>query len=86
MDTYIAELKTEIVEVKTLVKGTNAHLESISKWLGEHETRDREDFKEVHTRVSRVERKQNWLLGVGSTCLAFGSAVLAWLRLTPPPT
>lgn len=39
---------------------------SLHGWMDDHEKRDRADFKEVHKRINRVERKQNWMLGVGS--------------------
>lgn len=49
---------------------------SLHEWMGDHEKRDREDFKEVHHRINRVERKQNWMLGVGSmTVFTIGIAV-----------
>lgn len=47
-----------------------------------HENQNREDFKIVHSRVSRVEKKQSWMLGVGSAVMGiivFASGVLTKL-------
>lgn len=49
---------------------------TLHDWMESHEERDREDFKEVHKRINRVERKQNWMLGIGSmTVFTVGIAV-----------
>lgn len=42
---------------------------SLHDWAETHEQQDREDFKEVHSRINRVERKQNWMLGIGTTAV-----------------
>jgi len=42
------------------------HQERHAQSLVEHEARDREDFKDVYGKISHLEKKQNWLLGVGA--------------------
>ena len=47
--------------------------------LKSHEDQNREDFTTVHGRVSRVEKKQSWILGVGSAVVGiviFASGIL----------
>lgn len=44
--------------------------DDIAKALKTHETENREDFGDVYSRVSRVEKKQSWMLGVGTTIMA----------------
>ena len=46
------------------------------------EDRVRDDFKDVHGRVSRVERKQNWMLGVGSA-VVFVITTVAGVIMSP---
>ena len=53
--------------------------EDLTKGMKTQEDRNRADFKAVHGRVNRVEKKQSWMLGVGSTLMAvvvFASGVL----------
>ncbi len=48
--------------------------------MKDHEDRNREDFKIVHGRVSRVEKKQSWMLGIGSALMGvvvFASGLIA---------
>lgn len=48
--------------------------------LGKHVTQDREDFKEVHSRVNRLAAKQNWIIGIFSS-LGVGMSVIGlWLK------
>jgi len=52
-----------------------------------HEAKDREDFKEVHTRITTVEKKQNWTLGVGSAivfAITIAASYLGSIPAQPP--
>lgn len=55
-------------------------MEKHSEALVLHEERDRQDFKEVHSRISRVERKQNWMIGVGTTSVVVVGFVVSFAR------
>lgn len=52
------------VDERTIVI-LNHQKEHVENFIN-HEAEDRVDFKEVHTRITSVERKQNWMLGVGT--------------------
>lgn len=45
---------------------------SIVQWQTKHEKQDRQDFKEVHKRINRVNTKQNIILTVGAAIGAIG--------------
>jgi hypothetical protein len=45
-----------------------------------HEERDRQDFKDVNKRIGAVERKQNWMIGVGTTAVFCIGIVLGIVR------
>ena len=73
-----------LVRIDERVGTTHDRMERLESWMEDHEERDREDFKEDRARLSKVEKKQNWMLGVGSTMgsvilVAAGMAV-AWAR------
>ena len=48
----------------------------------EHLKENREDFKEVHSRINVIAGKQNWVLGIGTACGAIVGAVGIWLKDT----
>ncbi len=54
----------------------------LAKSLATHIENDRIDFKEIHSRINRVDTKQSWILGVGSFCLVALGVVGAWLKNT----
>lgn len=62
-----------LVRIDERVGTTHDRMERLESWMDNHEERDREDFKEDRVRLSKLERKQNWMLGVGST---LGSVIL----------
>ncbi len=73
MDTELAD---RLADLKSGLSSINAQCEAIHESQGAlnetfktHEARDREDFKEVHARIAAVEKKQNWILGVGTAGL-----------------
>lgn len=63
--------------------------QGILDFLRTHEERDRQDFKEIHDRISttktetserlgKVEKKQSWMMGIGAAiAFAFTSAIAA---------
>lgn len=81
MDTELAghlmDLKATTARTDERTEAILTHQEEQAKALEAHEERDRQDFKELHSRVSRVERKQNWMLGVASATVA---SVMAYFR------
>ena len=67
MDTDVAEIKETMARIDERTTAILLNQEKLSTSLEGHEDRDRVDFKEVHHRISRVERKQNWMLGIGTS-------------------
>lgn len=45
-----------------------------------HEDHDRQDFKEVHHRINSLERKQNWIVGLGTAVVFFVSVGAAIVK------
>lgn len=78
MDTELAEMKVMVARTDERTASMAKSISDIAVAMRSHEDRDREDFKAVHSRVNRVERKQNWMLGVGSAVVVlFTMAVTA---------
>lgn len=73
MDTELAERLSELklgmarIDERTIAIHDNQ--EKLSKTFTLHEMEDRQDFKEVHTRITGVDKKQNWMLGVGTAAV-----------------
>lgn len=80
MDTNLAEMKEMMARIDERTETILDHQEKQNAALTKHMDQDREDFKEVHSRISRVERKQNWMLGVGSACMFVIGAVITILK------
>lgn len=72
-------MDTQLADIKSLVERIDERTETIHDWMIKHEMQDREDFKEVHGRVNRVERKQNWTLGVLSMAGFAITTAIAWV-------
>jgi len=72
MDSDIAEIHETLARIDERTSTILNNQEKI-------EVRVREDFKEVHHRVTKVERKQNWMLGVGSTVVFAITTVVGFL-------
>jgi hypothetical protein len=82
MATELTELKEMVARVDERTQTILTNQENLAKTVADHETRDRQDFKEVHSRINRVERRQNWFLGVGTTVVfCVGVAVTAFKAL-----
>lgn len=63
----LAELKSGLSSIDAQCEAIRSSQDDLNETFKTHEERDREDFKEVHIRISAVEKKQNWILGVGTT-------------------
>lgn len=70
MDTELGEMKETMARIDERTVTILTHQKAQAAALNAHEDRDRKDFKEVHARVSRIERKQNWMLGVATATVA----------------
>lgn len=64
---WMADLKAGLTAINGKCEAIQASQEDLNEMFKAHEERDREDFKEVHTRITTVETRQNWMLGVGAT-------------------
>ncbi len=71
-----------LVRIDERTKNTDLVVMRLHTWMDNHEKRDREDFKEDRARISKVEKKQNWMLGIGSalssTFILVGGIIVAW--------
>ena len=76
MDTELSEVKTVVARIDERTMAILQHQEDHKEALTAHEDRDRDDFKEVHHRINRLERRQNWFLGVGSAIMVIGAALV----------
>ncbi len=70
MDTDLAqrlmELKEGVARIDERTVSIHDNQEQLSAALRRHEAQDRTDFKEVHRRITRTDRKQSWMLGVAT--------------------
>ncbi len=79
MDTELSEMKTVVARIDERTVAILQHQEDHKEALVTHEDRDRSDFKEVHHRINRLERRQNWFLGVCSALMVVGAAIMKFL-------
>jgi hypothetical protein len=82
MDTETAGIREAVARIDERTETILGGMEEFKKALREHEDRDRMDFKELHHRVTSVERKQNWMLGIGTAVAFAAGSVLVWVRTT----
>lgn len=79
MDTELAEHLSELtagmarIDERTIA--IHSGQEKLSATLARHEAEDRADFKDVHDRITKGDRKQNWMLGVVTAMAAVSIAV-----------
>ena len=73
-------MDTNLTHLTAMVERIDERTERIDDWIDKHEKQNRDDFKEVHSRVNRVERKQNWTLGVLSMAGFAITATIAWAK------
>lgn len=75
MDTELAgrlsELKAGMARIDERTIAIHANQEKLARGLKSHEDQDHIDFKEVHDRITKVDRKQNWMLGAATVVVAF---------------
>ncbi len=86
MDTELAKALSELTaglgRIDERTVAIHDAQQDLTDAMRAHEDRNREDFGVVHSRVSRVEKKQSWMLGVGSTVMGiviFASGMFAKL-------
>lgn len=70
MDAELADMKEVVGRIDERTTTILANQGEMKEALEDHEDRDREDFKSINDRVTSVERKQNWILGVGTAIVA----------------
>ena len=76
MDTELSEIKQSIARIDERTTAILENQERQDDDLEAHAERDRQDFKEVHHRITNVEKKQQWIVGLG-TAVIFGVTLLA---------
>ena len=80
MNTEMADMRAVVARIDERTETILGNMEDFKTALRDHEHRDRMDFKELHSRVTSVERKQNWMLGIGTAVAAGGGIFIVWLR------
>lgn len=74
------EMRDTVIRIDERTLAILDHQEKQTEALAAHEERDRQDFKSVHSRVSRLERKQNWILGIGTAAVLGATAAGAFFK------
>ncbi len=69
MDTELAEMKECVARIDERTITILDHQEKQSEALVKHEDNDRADFKEVHERITKIEKKHQWFLGLGTAMI-----------------
>jgi hypothetical protein len=64
------ELRATVARIDERTASILNNQEKLGKALKSHEDQDHVDFKEVHDRITKVDRKQNWMLGVATAVVA----------------
>jgi hypothetical protein len=84
MDTDLAdrlsELKSGLAAIDSRTQAIHDNQEKLNEAMIGHEERNRSDFKELHDRVTGVERKQNWMLGVGTTVVFVVTLIVGFFK------
>ena len=80
MDTELGEIKASIARIEERTQAILEGQDRNAKDLDAHEERDREDFKEVHGRINKLERRQNWFIGIGTGLIFFVSTTWAIIK------
>lgn len=78
------ELNQEARELLIRIDERTSHIatrqDEILDRFESHELQDREDFRTVFERLNKVEKRQNWIMGVGSGLMVAGGLIGAWLK------
>ena len=87
MDQETAKLHEAVARIDERTGHILDGLESHANALVVHEDRDREDFKELHSRISAVDKRvaavsrtQTWMLGIGTAGVFVLTSVIAFFR------
>jgi hypothetical protein len=87
MEKELGELQKGVARIDERTEHILDVVEKQTVSLVAHEGRDREDFKEVHSRINRlgeeldtVKAKQNWMLGIGTAVAFAAGGTIMWLR------
>lgn len=74
------ELRATVARIdertESILKGVEMHVANFKN----HEQSDREDFKEIHARITSVEKKQNWMLGIGTAAVFLGTVLAGFFK------
>lgn len=81
MEQEVREVREMLARVDERTVAILSEQRALNERFDTHEAEDREDFKEVHHRISRTERKVNWILGLGAGIAFLVSAIGAYLKL-----
>ena len=76
------EQKELLVRIDERTKGMDAKSDVLLARFDDHEKKDREDFREVYSRLNTLEKRQNWLFGVGSGIAFLFGIAAAWIKTT----
>ncbi len=76
MSEELSEIKASMARIDERTTAILDNQERQDEDLASHAERDRQDFKEVHNRITSVEKKQQWIVGLG-TAVIFGVTLLA---------
>ena len=76
-DRELREVVTRIDERTATILGNQTKFEALFR---RHEERDRQDFKEVHSRITELQAKQGWIFGVGSAFAFAAGGLVIWLK------
>jgi len=76
----LAEMQVGITRIDGRCESIHDNQELLGAALVRHEERDRLDFRDVQKRVAKVERRQNWILGVGTSCVFAITLAAAFIK------
>jgi hypothetical protein len=74
------EVLESLARLETQSKATHDLVSNLSGALISHDRENHEDFGEIHKRVNSVERKQAWMLGVGTGIGALIGGIIMLLK------
>lgn len=60
------ELAETVVRIDERTVAILANQHALAETFKDHEQQDHEEFQDVRSRITAIERKQGWILGVGS--------------------
>jgi len=79
MDTELAEALSDLKEglgrIDERTVAIHDAQENLADTLKAHEQDNRSDFRGVHLRVNKIEKKQSWMIGIGTAVVGMITAV-----------